>query len=162
PTSYWYLHDNYSTLDIKPAPDGAIYILRVKLGHTFAIISKITQPNAAGLACGYVDTVFTMPTPWFPNLGLWDGPYRLGNNVAVYPIEDTTEAPVLDIDMNCIRPVTELISSEDALEYVWSTGATTKSMTIDKEGLYWVMNIHNCRVHIDSFRTQLADMGLDW
>src|SRR5690606_14384424 len=59
-------------------------------------------------------------------------------------------------------PVTELISSEDALEYVWSTGATTKSITIDKEGLYWVMNIHNCRVHIDSFRTQLADMGLDW
>jgi gliding motility-associated-like protein len=66
-------------------------------------------------------------------------------------IPDTTTAKVMDTTL-CISlaPLT-LNSLPGYVSYLWSTGSTATSIAAGATGTYWVQNIANCNVLVDSF-----------
>ncbi len=67
---------------------------------------------------------------------------------------DTTTTPffIQDEKIYCHKPVTISLSSYD--NYLWSTGATTSSVTINSQGMYWATVTNNCGTYSDTFKVR--------
>lgn len=158
-------HNDFGTLyynDVRLGPDGRIYIIKNNFTSTgFNIsISAINNPDVAGTACNFIPEAFTMPAPWLP-----PPPYNyyfcFGNPVAVQPPADTVYHPAKDT-LVCSSNTLQLESSdEDAIIFEWSTGATTATIHVNQEGLYWVKAMNNCSVTTDTFNVQFANIAID-
>ena len=123
----------YGTL--QRAPDGTIYAARLN-GAQF--LSRITAPDAAGAACGFVDygVGLTAPSTWgLPNH--WD------THPPIVPPEislsDTTicDGGTVTLDVTVTHALI-------APKYQWSSGETTPSITVDAPGTYSVEVILGC------------------
>lgn len=122
--------------DMKTAIDGKLYLAKVN-GSSLACFNN---PNAAGVAAGFVPTAITLPTGSMVGLGL---PNAVVNSVM-------TGKPTINVqDTFMCEP---WIASSSAMcgPYTWSTGDTTKNITIAQPGKYWVFSALGCG-KIDSF-----------
>lgn len=65
--------------DLALGPDGRIF-RRIGNGNNWSVISAITSPNSAGIACGVIDQAYPMPGR------VYEASYGLSNNIdAMHP-----------------------------------------------------------------------------
>jgi gliding motility-associated-like protein len=148
--------------DVRLGPDGRIYIIKNNFTSSgFSIsVSAINNPNVAGTGCNFIPEAFTMPPSWLPPPPL-DFYFCLGNPVAVHPTADTVYHPAKDT-LVCSSNALQLESSdEDATIFEWSTGATTATINVNQDGLYWVKGTNNCSITTDTFKVQFANIAID-
>lgn len=124
--------------DLQNGPDGQIYIAC----YNDSFLHVIRNPNNPGAACNFAERGFSL----FPGTRSM---YGLPNNtVAPYNRMDTVSFS--SIDTIICREV--VLSGRDSFcRYTWNTGAVTKSMTIDRGGIYWVASQQECSIYIDTF-----------
>ena len=127
------------------APDNKIYI-----ANNAADIDVIHFPDQPGIACGYELGAFAYPT------GLnYNGTYGLPNFIdAINPAPNTSSViPNLPlITQVCSLPIT-LDAGSFRESYLWSTGDTSQTITVNTPGIYWVTqtgNYCNENYHTDS------------
>jgi gliding motility-associated-like protein len=117
--------DSYAGLQV--GPDNKLYVSR--FGATF--IDVINSPNLAGAACGYVSNAVTLSpgataTGGFPNV--------------IDAIQPGGPIAGLGADTVLCGPgsVTLDASGMGGGTYLWSTGATTPTITVTQSGTYFV------------------------
>jgi len=115
----------YYTGYMQRAPDGKIYIA-VYLTPTLAVINS---PNLSGTACNLVGNGY--------NLGGPTSQAGLPNKVVVTPFCNLKVNLGNDTAVCQGQPVT-LNATDTGVTYLWSTGATSQSITTTALGTYWV------------------------
>lgn len=151
--------ENRAFGSLQLAPDGKIYVARLN-GATY--LSAITNPDVPGPGCGIVNNAVstgTHPSTWgLPNH--WD----------TYPTSPP-DGPIALRD-------TLLCSGDDAItldatwahpfhtpSYLWSTGETSASITVDSSGRYTVEVQLPCSTLVDTvdvrFGGTLFSLGSD-
>ena len=115
----------YYTGYMQRAPDGKIYIA-VYLDSYLAVINN---PNSAGLASNLVDNGYS--------LGAATCQAGLPNKVVVTPFCNAQSAISRDTSL-CSGQTIALDAGISGTGYLWSTGATTQSITVNRGGIYTV------------------------
>jgi hypothetical protein len=114
---------------LQLGPDGKIYIRPAFVGYWLGVISS---PNSAGQNCSFSANAFTLPTR---NTTNWIG---LPNNIDAR----NTSLPVTITSSTstsfCQGGSTVLSASAGYSSYRWSTGDTTRSITVQTAGTYTV------------------------
>ncbi|HEX2616323.1 MAG TPA: gliding motility-associated C-terminal domain-containing protein, partial [Flavobacteriales bacterium] len=147
----------FGTLQL--GPDGKLYCAR--LGGA-SYISRIDQPNALGTACNFQDVAVSIA----PAQSTWG----LSNDWDTFPVIPPLEPLVLNDTIICsgssfIADATYTRPFETPT-YLWSTGATTPTITIAAAGHYTVEVQLSCDVHITaefdvSFGGASVELGED-
>jgi len=116
-------------------------------------LRTISNPNAAGAACGYSST---------PAIVLANNVYvnELGNPVVVNTPVDTV-IPAAQDNTFCLQGEVTLSGVPDALSYSWSNGAATPQQVVSQDGVYWVRSFKNCVINVDTFHVKLVDFDVD-
>jgi gliding motility-associated-like protein len=130
---------------LQMAPDGRMYVAL----SSQSFVGVINNPNTAGIGCNYVHNVVSLGPGRSCGLGLpnfmqmfYTPPVRLGN--------DTTAC----------HPVA-LNAGPGWNNYLWSTGATTQSISVNATGNYWV-HVNNgttCGVLGDTIHVTIATLS---
>lgn len=131
--------------DMRLAPDGKIY-LKSTVQQTFTFFARINNPNAAGLACNFQDSVTSLSLPLN---GLTFG---LPQEVVVPtpPAPPITDV-VLDTVLCKLPPGGFNLFTTGAL-CIWDDGSSAAVRNITEDGIYWVMyNDRFCFTKIDTF-----------
>jgi gliding motility-associated-like protein len=124
--------------DLRDGPDGQIYIAC----YNDSFLHVIRNPNNPGAACNFAEH-------GFPLLPGTRSMYGLPNNTVVpYNRMDTVSFSSMD---TIICREVALSGRDSFCRYSWNTGAVTKSMTIDRGGIYWVASQQECSIYIDTF-----------
>lgn len=118
---------------LKMGPDGKIYVARTtteQQGNGSSYIGVINEPNNLGLACNYVHDAIFLNGPY--------GTWGLNNSIEeLYTCVDFEFSLGTDIDL-CPGESAVLTAVEGQTEYLWNTGQTTSSITVNEAGTYWV------------------------
>jgi len=135
---------NPSTKALQLGPNGRIYAARFA---NYFFLEEIRNPNAAGLACNYVVGGVS--------LGTKSCDYGLPNFVQSYFNHAGPGTPAgnfLGKDTVLCTPPYLLNAGPVCNEtYLWSTGATTQTISINTSGTYWV-KIGQCQTSTDTIR----------
>ena len=118
---------------LKLGPDGKIYVARTTLingGNGASYLGVINDPNAAGLACNYVnDGVF---------IGANKGRWGLNNSIEDFYLCNEFQF-TLGPDISICPDSSVLITAPpNQLSYLWNTGDTVSSISVSQPGTYWV------------------------
>ncbi len=130
------LYPTYVAGGIELGPDDKIYIANQSSLHC------INYPNLAGLSCQLVPGAIGLPRPSSSSIAL---PNRVIRSVkekisSAQHIKTCTTAT--------LSPV------EEATKYLWSTGATSRTIQLNTSGIYSVQYTNaDCRLRTDSFTT---------
>jgi hypothetical protein len=117
------------------APDNKIYIT-----YDFAFLSVIHFPDQPAAACGFELEAFI-----YPSGNNYVGSYGLPNFIdAIHtaPNNNAVTPNLPQISQVCSLPLT-LDAGSFRDSYLWSTGDTSQSITINSPGLYWVTQTGN-------------------
>lgn len=137
---------------MQRAPDGSIYIAV----HLQPQLARITDPDALGTACNVVPNALVLPGN--SALGLphnWDThpPQVLPRDPIA--LQDTTVCNGAPLTLAPIIPL-----PSDAT-YLWSTGATTPTITVTASGLYTLEVRVGCFIHTDTATVTVNDLVAD-
>ena len=129
---------------LQLAPDGRLYAARLN-GTTY--LSAISEPEVVGAGCGFIDNAVGIggsPSTWgLPNH--WDT-YPPRTTVDLIAWRDTllcTPSEGLLIDATWEHPFHTPV-------YLWSTGATTPTITVTEAGRYTVAMQLPCSTVVDT------------
>ncbi|RYY94977.1 MAG: gliding motility-associated C-terminal domain-containing protein [Chitinophagaceae bacterium] len=127
--------------DLECGPDGRLYAIKMNTTS----LAVIPRPNEKAPACGFDLSGLSLRGFGVPQLAL-PNPVRLGepHNFSFGP--DTTICP----------GTTLTLSAPPALAYQWSTGATTRSISVSTAGSYWVVVGSGTCVSTDSIEVRVA------
>ncbi len=118
-------------------------------------LSRIVQPNLAGLACGYQANSVPLMAGTYVN-------FTLPNEVILFPPADTAAVLALDTLICSLNdePFTSFtVTAEPGYNgYLWSDGVTTASRAITQPGTYWVLSKDSCHSRIDTFKVRYANV----
>ena len=127
---------------LQMAPDGKLYAARLN-GATY--LSAIPDPDVAGAGCGFIDQAvgLTNPSTWgLPNH--WD----------TYPTPPPLDPIALRDTLLCSGEAVTLDATWThpfhTPAYLWSTGETTASITVQHSGLYTVEVQLPCSTIVDT------------
>ncbi|MBL7939746.1 MAG: gliding motility-associated C-terminal domain-containing protein [Flavobacteriales bacterium] len=140
----------YGTL--QRAPDGTIYAARLN-GAQF--LSRITAPDAAGAACGFVDYGVGLNAP-----STWGLPNHWDTHPPIVPPEivlnDTTicDGGTMTLDATVTHALI-------VPQYEWSTGELTPSITVRAPGTYSVNVILGCDTLVASAQIDFGGIPFD-
>ena len=128
---------------LKLARDSKIYIGSMT-GASTNFLDCIASPNTAGSGCGFSSSAVTLSSGSTHVYGLPNLYFAGGSGDTGRSSHDTTL---------CI-PITGVTLTPDTTgtSYLWSTGATTTTISPTAPGTYWVYIVNNCRVNIDTIR----------
>ena|GEM_PF-845463 len=131
--------------DMRTGPDGKLYIAAFEKNY----LNRIDFPDVAGSACGFVSNAVVLPFGASCMLGLPAGNITASSGAIYDTITSNTHS------VAC----TEALLSCPAAEgpYVWSTGETTKAITVTAPGTYAVVSRSSCQVMVDSFTVSFID-----
>lgn len=113
---------------LQIGPDSKIYVASMRINSpNNDYLHRINNPNQSGVACDFEDEAVHLSNQTYCNVGLpnyIDGIFE--------------EKPLMDsIISTCTFPVI-LDQNTRNKHYLWSTGDTTPTISIDSAGLYWV------------------------
>lgn len=134
---------NPSTKALQLGPNGKIYVARFA---NYFFLEEINNPNAAGLACNYVVGGVS--------LGPKSCDYGLPNFVQSYFNYETPSltSGFLGKDTILCASSYTLNAGQGCNEtYLWSTGATTQTITVSGNGSYWVQ-VGPCQNRADTIQ----------
>lgn len=118
---------------LKLGPDGKIYVARttnIQLGNGASYLGVINEPNNPGLACNYVHDGVFLNGPY--------GTWGLNNSIEdLFTCNDFQFTLGPDIVL-CPDESAVLSAPEGLASYLWNTGQTTSSITVNQPGTYWV------------------------
>jgi gliding motility-associated-like protein len=129
--------------DMKLGKDNKIYRIADFTPPTInRNIDVITNPNAAGLSCGYTPNVIIVPAPTFLVYGL-PNTIWLSKYDTTFDRHDTT---------GCFdgTGTAALASVYTGTGYLWDNGTTGATRTITSPGIYYVAIHSGCNVIIDT------------
>lgn len=140
---------------LQLAPDGRILMARLN-GATY--LASINQPDNAGAASGYVSNAVS--------LGGVASTWGLPNHWDTYPLPAPGDPIALTDTLVCDAPGGVVL---DAMwqhpfhvpVYLWSTGATTSSITVNESGTYWVEVQLPCTTLTDTVDVRIGGMPVD-
>lgn len=95
--------------------------------------------------------------PAIPQVGNNTRAYLFIDDVSVIKLKNVDTTFVTHDSSYCLAqhlPMVLTSSGQDGDYYLWSTGATTKDITITKDGKYWCTSFANCHTYIDTFIVQ--------
>lgn len=152
------LGESAGTLQVKLAVNGKIYFLSAVNfggGPGSSYLGRINQPNNAGTACLFQDSVTNLA---FANAGASNLFVSLPNEVVtVAPVSEgsgLTNRLMLDTGF-CVSgtfPAITLNAFPVFTGYVWDNGATGPSRTVSQAGTYWVNYNTACGRRTDTFK----------
>lgn len=158
------LGESAGTLQVKLAVDGKIYFLSAVnfgSGPGNSYLGRINQPNNAGVACLFQDSVTNLA---FANAGASNLFVSLPNEVVtVAPVSEgngLTNRLMLDTSF-CVTgnfPNITLNAFPVFTGYIWDNGATGSSRTINQGGTYWVNYNTACGRRTDTFKVNAQAM----
>lgn len=129
---------------LQLAPDGKLYAARMN-GATY--LSTITDPDVPGPGCGFVNNAVstgTYPSTWgLPNQ--WDT-YPTPPPINPIALRDTmgcTGDGAITLDATWTHPF-------HTAGYLWNTGETSASITVDSSGRYTVAVQFPCSTVVDT------------
>jgi gliding motility-associated-like protein len=142
--------NQFSLSDLQTGPDGVLYFSR---GGTNCM-GSIPEPNKRPPDCGFNQNAFCFPqrsSICLPNA------VRVGGRLADFSLgKDTSLCP--GVSMTLRAPA---ISAT----VLWSTGQTTRTITVSQPGRYWLRLTNGVCVASDtieiSFEHQKVDLGKD-
>ncbi|PSK90408.1 gliding motility-associated C-terminal domain-containing protein [Taibaiella chishuiensis] len=138
---------------MRTGPDLKIYIAPIWPGTT-AYISRINDPNQAGLACNLDTIALAMPaTSFFPATG----EVGLGLGTPLVLLRQGMEEQQTHTFALCPGDSVQLAADAGYTNFSWEDGSTLRERTIRNTGLYWVTEKQECAVLVDSFRVTLTD-----
>ncbi len=127
---------------LKLGPDGKIYFNSSANGRSLGVIP---YPDLAAPACGYTPGVVQLLENTFFNGGL-------PNTVPV--VRADTILSARHYTAACFQDRITVTASEhhNGRDYLWNTGATTASISLETQGAYWVTyTTPPCNYHADTF-----------
>ena len=135
---------------LQRGPDDKIYGGGILNRH----VSLISDPNVAGLACGF-DATFIRLEP-FSMRGA-----SLQNLVVVPELSQNVERPFPLDTIVCIGDSIRLSSSLINASYLWQDGSTQDHLIIRQSGIYWVERcIGSCYFSRDSISVTFTDQSV--
>ncbi len=108
---------------IKLAPDGNLYV--TKPGTA---LDRINAADVQGLACDYQSNAL--------NLGFGISRFGLNNIWEIQPQGSQLGIPNLTTSVTSCGPVSIGVEALPGVTYLWSTGATTATITVSESGVY--------------------------
>ena len=140
---------------LQLAIDNKIYACPFQVGF----LDVINNPNILGAGCGYV--------PNAVNLGTGMATLGLPNFVDAFTVPPPTTLPI-DTAV-CSTPLT-LDAGSGATTYLWNTGATTQTISVNAAGTYWVqitggttcnVNLQIDTIHVTILAQVVVNLGND-
>lgn len=130
---------------MRIGPDQKIYVL-TDIGG--ACITVINNPNVSGTGCNM--SLCAIPQPINSDFEITFGSSIVINNnppqVTINPTKDTS------ICKDAIILVAPPLGN-----YLWNTGATGQSLTVNTAGTYWVTSGSGCSTSVDTFRVKMLN-----
>ena len=131
---------------IQLAPDGNIYFLSASLGLDSVWVNRITCPNTSASAVEHKVFAYPISDPTNNFIGLPNFPAWIFRN------EDSLFVS-LGPDTLCFQGAPITIDAQNpGATYLWSTGATTRTITVSQPGLYAVTVTGSCGSGTDTLR----------
>jgi len=150
-----------ATPGFQLAPDGKIYFLAVDFSSSTNYISRIKCPNTIGAALELnLFTTVSAPNTFYlnlPNFPAW----LFENDDSTYVSLGPDTVDLCDVGgsytLNALNP---------GATYLWSTGATTQSITVNTPGIYSVTVNDSCgtgtdRVVVVNCNTAISPVNCD-
>lgn len=137
--------------DIRVGPDQKLYIPRSQptiQTWIYNQIDRIEYPNLAGAAATYTNNF--IPADSGTRISL-------GSNIVVNVPTDTVIKSRQDTHICNTNSITLYASFPNSGIHLWSTGATSPSITVSTPGTYWVYTQRECTVTIDSFKVSMVN-----
>ena len=133
--------------DVQIGPDGKLYVCVIGA----SALSVINFPNVLGTGCNYVAAAVSLGG------GTCDG--GLPNFVDAYYTPPPPASVTIDTT-SCSSPMV-LTATSSGSGYLWNTGDTTYSISVNASGTYWVQvqGANGCNILIniiDTFNVTLA------
>jgi hypothetical protein len=119
-----YTADPHAILEMQMAPDGKIYMSRY-YSDTLAVINN---PNNPGISCNFQNQGFVLqgPSNWAGLPNFIDANYAgIQINIPDLQLCNTFTSQTLDAGAGFVN-------------YSWSTGASTQTISVNSPGKYWV------------------------
>ncbi|MEN9640545.1 MAG: hypothetical protein RLZZ262_2414, partial [Bacteroidota bacterium] len=137
---------NYIYGGLQLGPDGRIYLAR----NATQWMGVIEAPNAPGLSCNFVLDGLLLASGTSCNSGIPNYiPSQLSTEIVV---------PVLPVDLgedlsvSCGQSIQLILDGGDfcGATYTWQDGSTSRFLTVNQPGTYWVEVVADCSIGIDS------------
>ncbi len=140
---------------LQLAPDGSIYSARLN-GATY--LSAITAPDVVGPSCSYLDYAVSLGA----NVSTWGLP----NHWDTYPDPPPDDPIALHDTLVCAdgEPITLDATWSHPFQtptYLWSTGETSASITVNTSGRYTVEVQLPCSTLVDTVDVQFGGTPID-
>lgn len=127
-------------IGLRRGPDNMIYVVHGGISTNF---SRIRNPNALGLACGFEPDFLPFP---FINTKIFNG---FGNYFYAFSESDTTR---FKTTINVCAGMSHKLSAPFPGTYKWNDNDTSATKTIiGKDSVYSVMSLRECEVRYDTF-----------
>lgn len=146
-------------VDMKIGPDSKIYVashIQSPGFNAYRYFARINNPNAAGVACNFQDSVSTIP---FLNANQSAGVLSQGlPNDIVKPqgFSSTVENTLLDTiicGLDTMEKYT-LRVPDNISNFKWENNDTSRVREITRAGVFYITYNNNCGTNIDSFKVQ--------
>jgi len=137
------------TSAMRTGPDGKIYFT----WFVTQWLNCIHQPNVTGAGATVTYHDITVSDSMI-------NPAELGKDVVILPLTDTFVTVKRDTVCKNLS-LTLSATRADCTSYQWNTGATTSSIIINNEGVYWVKGIKDCSLYLDTFNLRFKDINID-
>lgn len=108
---------------------------------------------------GVMTPNFQPITPMVPDPNRSNRCYLYIDDVSVIKLANTDTTIAVHDSSYCVKgrlPMALTSSGYDGL-YIWSTGATTKTINATQDGIYWCKSYSNCHTYIDTFKVKYGD-----
>jgi gliding motility-associated-like protein len=136
---------------MRIGPDGKIY-LSVIIGGTNNCISTIDNPNISGTGCNF--SICSIPQPITA-----DYEVALGSSIVInHNPPQVTINPTKDTFI-CTGSI--VLTASPNGNYMWNTGATGQSITVQAPGTYWATSGSGCSLTVDTFKVTQNDIAPD-
>ncbi len=130
--------------DLQTGPDNKIYFTRQETNF----LGVIPNPNLPAPLCGFInDGIF---------LGAGQSKSGLPNSVNI-----TENLTFLGNDTALCSGDTLPLSAPDGSSYVWSTGQTTQSISINADGQYWVLVNNVVCTYSDTINIEMVKLEVN-
>jgi gliding motility-associated-like protein len=140
---------------MRMGPDNRIYVC-----NSFATtpsISRINNPNAAGVACDFEIQAIPIPAGMMlPIQNLFYG-FGMGNGFFVNRSTDTIINPSIDT-VTCFMSQV-ILQAGDYDDYLWSNGSIGRTLTVNQSGTYWVTGFKKCQIYMDTIHLDMVNFN---
>ncbi len=106
-------------------------------------IHRINQPNNPAASCGFQTNAIALEFLTFSQMGL--------PSDNVFPLSDTFYTHTDTFFCSGSSGGLILNTLNDGNDFSWSTGATTRTISADQPGDYWVIYRNSCFTYVDTF-----------